>query len=212
MADFRAKITADADLKNATSAIDSFVNQTRKLTVDVDLKLTNAGQNLANILNQLQGQAKSAGSAAGGQFVSSFNGSLGNINVAATANQLANLQKTLSGLGFDNKAIGNVTKDIDNMGVAVTNIQAKMSSKGGLSVNVKGVDQLGRDVTVVRNYDKAAQSFNTTLTTTAKAEKMVSASQIQVAKNNLTTWANKIQKQSRRLVGILRPSKMICRR
>lgn len=194
MADFRAKITADADLKNATSAIDSFVNQTRKLTVDVDLKLTNAGQNLANILNQLQGQAKSAGSAAGGQFVSSFNGSLGNINVAATANQLANLQKTLSGLGFDNKAIGNVTKDIDNMGVAVTNIQAKMSSKGGLSVNVKGVDQLGRDVTVVRNYDKAAQSFNTTLTTTAKAEKMVSASQIQVAKNNLTTWANKNSK------------------
>ena len=39
MADFRAKIIADADLKNATSAIESFIKQARKLKVDVDLNI-----------------------------------------------------------------------------------------------------------------------------------------------------------------------------
>ena len=52
MADFRAKIIADADLRNATSAIESFIKQARKLKVDVDLNLTNAGQNLTGILEQ----------------------------------------------------------------------------------------------------------------------------------------------------------------
>ena len=56
MPDFKANIQAIADLSKATSDINNFINQTRKLTVDVDLKMTNAGQNLANILNQLQGQ------------------------------------------------------------------------------------------------------------------------------------------------------------
>ena len=194
MPDFKANIQAIADLGKATSDINNFINQTRKLTVDVDLKMTNAGQNLANILNQLQGQARSAGSAAGGQFASSFNGSLGNINVGATANQLANLQKTLNSLGFDNKAIGNITKDIDNLGVAVTDVQAKMSSKGGLSVNVKGIDQFGRNVTVVKNYDKAAQKFNTTLTTMANAEKMVSDNQLKISGNNFSSWLNRNSK------------------
>ena len=194
MPDFKANIQAIADLNKATSDINNFINQTRKLTVDVDLKMTNAGQNLANILNQLQGQARSAGSAAGGQFVSSFNGSLGNINVGATADQLSNLQKTLSSLGFDNKAIGNITKDIDNLGVAVKDVQAKMSSKGGLSVSVKGIDQLGRDVAIVKNYDKAAQKFNTTLTTMAKAEKMVSDNQLKISGNNFSSWLNRNSK------------------
>ena len=194
MPDFKANIQAIADLGKATSDINNFINQTRKLTVDVDLKMTNAGQNLANILNQLQGQARNAGSAAGGQFVSSFNGSLGNINIGATANQLSNLQKTLSSLGFDNKAIGNITKDIDNLGVAVKDVQAKMSSNGGLSVSVKGIDQLGRNVAIVKNYDKAAQKFNTTLTTMAKAEKMVSDNQLKISGNNFSSWLNRNSK------------------
>jgi len=193
MPDFKANIQAIADLSKATSDINNFINQTRKLTVDVDLKMTNAGQNLANILNQLQGQARSAGSAAGGQFASSFNGSLGQINVGATAKQLTGLQNTLSSFGFDNKAIGNITKDIDNMGVAVQNVQSRMT-KNGLNVTVKGVDQLGRAVTVTKNYDKAAQKFNTTLTTMAKAEKMVSDNQLKISGNNFSSWLNRNSK------------------
>ena len=191
MADFRAKITADADLKNATSAIDSFVNQTRKLQVDVDLKLTNTGQNLANILNQLQGQARSAGTNAGAQFASSFNGSLGKINVTEYTSQLANFKKELStNFKFDSTAVDNITKNIDNMGVAVQSVQSKLTAKGGLDVTVKGVDEMGRAVTVMKKFDDSGNHMSTTMNAIAKAQNTVSKSQLEIAGNNLTAWAS----------------------
>ena len=195
MPDFKANIQAIADLSKATSDINNFINQTRKLTVDVDLKMTNAGQNLANILNQLQGQARSAGSAAGGQFASSFNGSLGQINVTQFTGSLNELRTALSrDFKFDSSSVNNITKDIENMGVSVQSVQTKLGANGGLNLSVKGTDQLGRAVTVTRNYDSTLTKFSTTLNTTAKAESMVSANQIQIAKNNLTSWANKNSK------------------
>ena len=191
MADFRAKITADADLKNATSAIDSFVNQTRKLQVDVDLKLTNAGQNLANILNQLQGQARSAGTNAGAQFASSFNGSLGKINVTEYTSQLANFKKELStNFKFDTTAVDNITQNLDNMGVAVQSVQSKLTAKGGLDVTVKGVDEMGRAVTVMKKFDDSGNEMSTTANAIAKAQREVSKSQLEIAGNNLTAWAS----------------------
>lgn len=192
MSDFRARIEAFADLGKATSDIESFVNKARKLKVDVDLNLTGAGQNLAGILSQLQGQARSAGSAAGGQFVSSFNGSLGQINVTQFTGSLNDLKTALSrDFKFDSSAVNNITKDIENMGVSVQSVQTKLGAQGGLNLSVKGIDQLGRAVTITSNYDKALQPLGTTLTAVAKAEKMVSDSQLKIAGNNLTAWASK---------------------
>lgn len=191
MPDFKANIQAIADLSKATSDINNFINQTRKLTVDVDLKMTNAGQNLANILNQLQGQARGAGSAAGAQFASSFNGSLGQINVTQFTGSLNDLRTALSrDFKFDTAAVDTITKDIDKMGVSVQSVQTKLGAKGGLNLTVKGTDQLGRAVTVTRNYDSTLTKFTTTLNTVAKAEKMVSDSQLKIAGNNLTAWAS----------------------
>ena len=191
MPDFKANIQAIADLGKATSDINNFINQTRKLTVDVDLKMTNAGQNLANILNQLQGQARGAGNTAGAQFASAFNGSLGKINVTQFTGSLNELKTALSrDFKFDSASIGNITKDLDNMGVSVNSVQSKLNTKGGLNITVKGVDQMGRAVTVMKNFDNAGNNLGTTLNTVAQAEKIVSANQIQIAKNNLTTWAN----------------------
>lgn len=195
MPDFKANIQAIADLSKATSDINNFINQTRKLTVDVDLKMTNAGQNLANVLSQLQGQARSAGSAAGGQFASSFNGSLGSINVTQFTGSLNELRTALSrDFKFDSSAVNNITKDIENMGVSVQSVQTKLGANGGLNLSVKGVDQLGRAVTVTRNYDNALKPLGTTLNAVAKAEKMVSDSQLKIAGNNLTAWAEKNSK------------------
>ena len=195
MPDFKANIQAIADLNKATSDINNFINQTRKLTVDVDLKMTNAGQNLANILNQLQGQARGAGNTAGAQFASAFNGSLGQINVTQFTGSLNELRTALSrDFKFDSSAVNNITKDIENMGVSVQSVQTKLGANGGLNLSVKGTDQLGRAVTVTRNYDKALQPLGTTLNAVAKAEKMVSDSQLKIAGNNLTAWAEKNSK------------------
>ena len=195
MPDFKANIQAIADLNKATSDINNFINQTRKLTVDVDLKMTNAGQNLANILNQLQGQARGAGNTAGAQFASAFNGSLGQINVTQFTGSLNELRTALSrDFKFDTAAVDNITKDIDKMGVSVQSVQTKLGANGGLNLSVKGVDQLGRAVTVTRNYDNALKPLGTTLNAVAKAEKMVSDSQLKIAGNNLTAWAEKNSK------------------
>ena len=194
MPDFKANIQAIADLNKATSDINNFINQTRKLTVDVDLKMTNAGQNLANILNQLQGQARGAGNTAGAQFASAFNGSLGQINVTQFTGSLNELRTALSrDFKFDTAAVDNITKDIDKMGVSVQSVQTKLGA-GGLNLTVKGTDQLGRAVTVTRNYDNALKPLGTTLNAVAKAEKMVSDSQLKIAGNNLTAWAEKNSK------------------
>lgn len=190
MSDFRARIEAFADLGKATSDIESFVNKARKLKVDVDLNLTGAGQNLAGILSQLQSQARSTGNSAGAQFVSAFNGSLGQINVTQFTGSLNELKTALSrDFKFDTAAVDSITKDIDKMGVSVQSVQTKLGDKGGLNLTVKGTDQLGRAVTVTRNYDKALQPLGTTLNVVAKAEKMVSDSQLKIAGNNLTAWA-----------------------
>ena len=195
MPDFKANIQAIADLGKATSDINNFINQTRKLTVDVDLKMTNAGQNLANILNQLQGQARSAGSAAGGQFASSFNGSLGQINVTQFTGSLNELRTALSrDFKFDTAAVDNITKDIDKMGVSVQSVQTKLNAKGGLNLSVKGTDQLGRAVTVTRNYDSTLSKVSTTLNAVAKAEKMVSDNQLKISGNNFSSWLNRNSK------------------
>ena len=192
MSDFRARIEAFADLGKATSDIESFVNKARKLKVDVDLNLTGAGQNLAGILSQLQSQARSTGNSAGVQFVSSFNGSLGKINVTQFTGSLNDLKTALSrDFKFDSSAVNNITKDIENMGVSVQSVQTKLGAQGGLNLSVKGIDQLGRAVTITSNYDKALQPLGTTLTAVAKAEKMVSDSQLKIAGNNLTAWASK---------------------
>lgn len=193
MADFRAKITADADLKNATSAIDSFVNQTRKLQVDVDLKLTNAGQNLTNMLNQLQGQARSAGANAGAQWSSGFNSSLGNIDVSATAKQITNLQTALGKTKFDSSTTTQIVNGLDNMSVAVEKVQAKMKKGGGINLSVKGTDEMERTVTVMKNFKKSGDEASSTISImakAAKAQKEVSKSQLEIAGNNLTAWAS----------------------
>ena len=191
MSDFRARIEAFADLGKATSDIDSFVNKARKLKVDVDLNLTGAGQNLAGILSQLQGQARGAGNSAGAQFASAFNGSLGQINVSAATQSLNNFRDALSNkFKFDSGAVDNITKSLSDMDVSVQSVQAKMGAKGGLNVTVKGVDQLGRAVTTVKNFDKAGGELSKSLTTVAKAEKQVGDAQLKIAGNNLTAWAS----------------------
>ena len=161
MSDFRARIEAFADLGKATSDIESFVNKARKLKVDDDLNQTGAGQILAGILSQLQGQARSSGNSAGAQFASAFSGSLGQINVSAATQSLNNFRDALSNkFKFDSGAVDNITKSLNDMDVSVQSVQAKMNAKGGLNVTVKGVDQLGRAVTTIKNFDAAGNQLS----------------------------------------------------
>lgn len=63
MSDFLAKVTAQLDLGDAESKMNSFLKQERKIKVNVDLDTGNI--NISNILNQIKSQFGAAGSAAG---------------------------------------------------------------------------------------------------------------------------------------------------
>lgn len=186
MADFLATIKADLDTSKAKSQMDSFCNATYKARVDVDLQLSNAGQSMANIIAQFQAQGRSAGS----QFAASFNNSLGQIKTTQAVQQFDNLNNALRHkFNFSDGAISNITRSLTDMDLAVQSVQTKMRSKGGLDVTVKGVDQMGRAVTITKQFDADGRQLQSTLNAVAKAEKLVSQQQMSVAGNNLTAWA-----------------------
>ena len=88
MADFRARITADLDLGNAQSQLNSFVNQKQKINVEVNLQLNQASQALRNLLQQMQNQGGNAGTQFAGQFVQAVNSGMQQINATQTVNQI----------------------------------------------------------------------------------------------------------------------------
>lgn len=88
MADFRARITADLDLGNAQSQLNSFVNQKQKINVEVNLQLNQASQALRNLLQQMQNQGGNAGTQFAGQFVQAVNSGMQHINATQTVNQI----------------------------------------------------------------------------------------------------------------------------
>jgi hypothetical protein len=69
-------------------------------------------------------------------------------------------------------------------------VQSKLTAKGGLDVTVKGVDEMGRAVTVMKKFDDSGKEMSTTANAIAKAQREVSKSQLEIAGNNLTAWAS----------------------
>ena len=88
MADFRAKIEAFVDTSKAASDINSFVNQQRRMNIEVNLQLNQASQALHNLLQQMQNQGGNAGTQFAGQFVQAVNSGMQQINATQTVNQI----------------------------------------------------------------------------------------------------------------------------
>ena len=150
MSDFIARVKAQLDLQQANADMNSFLNKQRKVKIDVDLQSGNV--NLNNFLNQIKSQFQSAGQSAGANFANSVNSSLNKINVKNAASQIANLQRTLKSMNFNSSSIDVITKDLTEMDLAVTKITTSLNGQN-IRVNVNGIDELGRAVTVVKEFD-----------------------------------------------------------
>ena len=119
---FEAEILAKLNKSAAESDLNAFLNQKRKVDVEVNLKTGNV--NIANFLNQLQGQFQRAGQQSGQSFSSSFNSAVGNINVKNAASQIADMQRTLKAMHFDHSSIDTITQNLTNMDVAIRKINS----------------------------------------------------------------------------------------
>lgn len=151
MSDFLAKVTAQLDLGDAESKMNSFLKQERKIKVNVDLDTGNI--NISNILNQIKSQFGSAGSVAGANLAKNINGSLNKIDLSATKKEIDSLKTSLKFNGFSDDSINHIVSELDNLNVVVQKVKTSFTD-GKLNLNVEGVDQLGRAVTIMSDFDE----------------------------------------------------------
>lgn len=169
MSDFLAKITAQLDMAQAEGKMNAFLKD-RKVKVDVDLNTGNI--NINNLISQIKSQFQSVGQSAGTNLANSINSSLGKINVQNTATQIANLKRTLGSMNFNTTSIDTITKNLQSLDLEVTKVTTKMNGKN-LNVRVDGIDQMGRAVSVLQEFDSATGKVRQASQTVAQSVKQM---------------------------------------
>lgn len=170
MSDFIAHVIAELDMSKAEAKMSAFTS--KKHTVDVDVNLVSKNGNINNYLNQIKSQFGQAGNSAGTNFANSVNSSLGKINVKNAASQIANLQRTLKSMNFSSFSIDTITRNLQEMELAVTKVTTRMNGQN-LNVRVDGVDQMGRAVSVVKEFDSVTGRMQRTSETVATSLKQM---------------------------------------
>lgn len=153
MSDFLAKVTAQLDMSQAEGQMNAFLKD-RKVKVNVDLDTGNV--NINNLINQIKSQFQSVGQAAGTNLANAINSSLGSINTKNSAYTLQNLQRTLAAFKFDSSQISTITQSLNSMDLAVQKVETRIRQGGKLDLKVTGTDELGRSVTVLKEFDQAS--------------------------------------------------------
>lgn len=189
MADFTAKIRAVLDAKGIESQIQ---NLTKNRQLDIKVNLKGATADIDKFLNGLKGQAQNSGNSAGSSFANAFNSSIGKINVNNGKSAIADMQRTLKNMKFDHSSIDMITKDLEQVSLSVDKVTTRMNSKG-LKIQVHGIDEMGRAITVVKQFDNESKKITTTNKQVAQSFKEVaqaSNSQISKLDAQMTTWLN----------------------
>ena len=138
-------------------------------------------------MSGIKSQMKDAGVTAGKEFASGFNNSLASINTTSNnaANTIRHMQRTLAGMKFDRSSINLVTKDLEEMKLAISNVTTRINGNN-LNISIRGIDELGRAVTIVKQFDyqsgristvgkTIAQSFDTGADAAKRFEKEVNS-------------------------------------
>lgn len=149
-----AHVIAELDMTKAEQKMNAFTNG--KHAVDVDVNLVSKNGNINNYLNQIKAQFGQAGNVAGNNFANAINTSIGKINTGNSLNTIKNLQRTLAGFKFDSGQIATITNSLNSMDLAVQKVDTRIRQGGRLQLNVTGVDELGRTVTVLKEFDSQA--------------------------------------------------------
>lgn len=148
---FIAEVIAELNTQQAQAKLNAFKNGKHK--IDIDVNLVSKNGNINNILNQIKSQFGQAGSAAGNNFANQVNSTIGNINTNNATNTIRNLQRTLAGFKFDRSQINTITQSLESMDVAVQKVDTRIRRGGILDLRVTGVDELGRTVTILKQFD-----------------------------------------------------------
>lgn len=121
-------------------------------------------------MSGIKSQMKDAGVTAGKEFASGFNNSIASINTTSNnaANTIRHMQRTLASMKFDRSSINLVTKDLEEMQLAISNVTTRINGNN-LNISIRGIDELGRAVTIVKQFDYQSGRISTVGKTIAQS-------------------------------------------
>lgn len=76
------------------------------------------------------------------------------IKITDMANHTKSLQSALKKIGFNKSAIASITQEFEELDVTVKSVTSRLDKAGNLSLTIKGLDDVGRAVTMMKGVDK----------------------------------------------------------
>lgn len=165
MADYKIRLGVELDTRDIGNQI-SGIKPSKPIQIGVELD-NKSVQSVQNDINKLRTQLQQLGN-----VKINLGNRIGNIgkNISNNMSQVTasientktvttGLEAALKKLNFDAPSITFVTQQLDKMGIAVTKVQHRISGDK-LRLNVTGVDDLGRTVTVLKEVDLAAENVS----------------------------------------------------
>ena len=211
-------LSFDALNKGIKSIVDQINKTPPKIAVDIDeasigrirKTLSTLGKDIGvdlKFLNTISQQVGNTGKNAGSAFAKNFNGAMSSINVqtGTSVENIERMKKLLASNNIDSTAIDKVTKNLSSMDIEIKKIHTDLSSER-MRLNITGVDELGRSITVIKEFNYAADEVSTVSThinqsfeTTADAAKHFQK-EVNSAFSNIKKIAAKINENKIALV------------
>ena len=160
MADYEAKVRAVLDPGTFDADIKALASKDYKINLNFADNFNSQLSDLERKLRSLENIKIDPFGTSGGSGGHSLNSSLNPINLKNSANAIANMQRTLRSFKFDNTAIDAITKNINDMQLAVKNVRTEMQGQS-VRITVTGTDELQRTVTVIKQLDAAKGTLQT---------------------------------------------------
>lgn len=174
MSNFSANIQAILDTTKIPSQI-------KNIEQKYKIKFSTEKFDTSGIVREM----KSVGEIAGKSFSSAISSSLNNIHLKNGG--IGNIKNMLQGAGFDSKSIARATQDLDRLILSINKISTKQSNNGNIRMTINGVDEIGRAVQIVREFDSVtgkvantSKSFTQSFDTGTASAKQFSQSLKQV--------------------------------
>ena len=176
MADFQAQVKAILDQKSVSD-----------IAKQIEDAVKNVKLNGVNLFSDLSSQAQRSGQNIGKQLANGIQSSLSNIRFKNDF--LGDMSKVLMQSGFSHGAISNVTKDLENMSVAISKITTTSRSNNSLTFKIQGIDEFGRAVSLTKEFDR--NSGNVVSSTKQIQQSFVTAT------NSAKTYAREINEAAK---------------
>lgn len=211
MADFEALIKARLD----TGGVDQDIKSIEGKQVTLRNFRLETGSLISSLQSELSkhkfnitidtGRIGQSGAQAANAFSKSFNAGMGGLNTTTNnaQNTIAHMQRTLASMKFDRSSINAVTKDLESMNLSIQNVTTRINNRS-LNMRISGVDELGRAVTIVKEFDHESgrvvsvgktisQSFGESASAVRKFEADVKTAMTAMETNKLGASIDKVK-------------------